>query len=478
MLLTITCAAREAMDFGYLISKNPAAANEWDLAFGVARVFYTEATDERCTVALQVEVDSVGLVRGRAESLAEYVSDRPYAPSSFLSVAIAEVFRSALNGRSRERPERVQEKMPLTATLYSVACDTGESLMTRLFSPLGYTVTAERLEFLDKRFPEWGAGNVYTLTLAGETTVRDLLTHLYVLIPVLDNAKHYRFGADEVEKLLEKGAGWLETHPEKELITRRFLRYKRELARAALAELDRLAAAEEVPVEEILTDTAAGTDAPRPTDAAEASLETRIGLNQLRIEAAVEAVKAQNPPARRVLDLGCGEGRYIAALLKEMPGLEHIAGMDASTVALTIAARRLHLDNLSERQRERVSLFHGSLVYRDKRLEGYDTALLCEVIEHLDPDRLRSLERVVFEFARPRRVIITTPNAEYNAVWPSLPSGKFRHADHRFEWTRQEFSQWTETIAARFGYTVRVSGVGPEDSEGRGTPTQMAILTV
>jgi 3' terminal RNA ribose 2'-O-methyltransferase Hen1 len=164
------------------------------------------------------------------------------------------------------------------------------------------------------------------------------------------------------------------------------------------------------------------------------------------------------------------------ALLARVPGLEHAAGMDVSSLALKIAARRLHLDRMSEREQARVSLFQGSLVYRDARLAGYDAALLTEVIEHLDPDRLASLVRVVWEFARPRRVIVTTPNAEYNSVWPALPAGKFRHSDHRFEWTRAEFADWCANVAARHYYVVAFSGVGEEDPEGRGTPTQMAMF--
>jgi 3' terminal RNA ribose 2'-O-methyltransferase Hen1 len=218
-----------------------------------------------------------------------------------------------------------------------------------------------------------------------------------------------------------------------------------------------------------------GEDA-APRDAAEQALETPVRLNDRRIAAVTEAVRSLGPPARRVLDLGCGEGKTIEALLKNVPGLGHAAGMDVSSMALQRAARRLRLDRTGERERGRVSLFQGSLVYRDARLEGYDIALLTEVIEHLDAGRLRSLERAVFEHARPCRVVVTTPNAEYNSVWPSLPAGKFRHPDHRFEWTRGEFATWAEAVAARYGYAVAFFGIGDEDAEGRGTPTQMAMF--
>jgi 3' terminal RNA ribose 2'-O-methyltransferase Hen1 len=474
MLLTITCEAEQATDLGYLLHKNPAALYETKVSFGRARVFYPEATSERCTAALLVEVDPIGLVRGgkgaQQATLAQYVSDRPYAPSSFLSVAISECFGTALGGRSKERPERVNEALPLTATLHALDCDGGEALILRVFEPLGYTVTVERQPLLDTRFPEWGASDLYNVTLSAQQTVQALLTHLYVLVPVLDNAKHYVFGEDEVEKLVKRGEGWLPSHPEKDLIARRYLRYRRPLFSEALTRL--------ADVEGVVDADEAGTEnAATIRDAAEATLEAPVRLNDRRVTATVEAIKSQEPPARRVIDLGCGEGRTLGAVLKGVPGLELAAGMDVSVLVLERAARNLHLERMGERERSRVALFQGSLVYRDARLSGFDCALLNEVIEHLDVDRLRALVRVVFEFARPRRVIMSTPNADYNSVWPALPAGKFRHPDHRFEWTRAEFQAWANEVAASHGYTVAFSGIGDEDTElGRGTPTQMAIF--
>lgn len=474
MLLTITWEVgsegpHPATDLGFLLHKNPAILFEKSLSFGTARVFYPQATPERCTCALLVAVDPVGLVRGnRPAALAQYVSDRPYAPSSFLSVALAEVFGTALGGRSKERPELTRQRLALSAELPALACDGGEDLIRDVFVPLGYDVRVSRLP-LDPRFPAWGPGALYAVGIAGAQTVQALLSHLAVLVPVLDNAKHYFVGDDEVDKLVRRGEGWLSAHPAKDLIARRYLRYKKSLADDALA---RLADVEGVPDAD---EAAAGDDAKLSP---EQRLETPVRLNERRIEAAVAAVRALDPPARRVLDLGCGEGKTMEALLARVPGLEHAAGMDVSSLALKIAARRLHLDRMDEREQARVSLFHGSLVYRDARLDGYDAALLTEVIEHLDVERLAALVRVVWEFARPRRVIVTTPNAEYNSVWPSLPAGKFRHSDHRFEWTRAEFVVWAEAVAPRYGYAVTFWGVGdPARGEPqRGTPTQMAVF--
>jgi 3' terminal RNA ribose 2'-O-methyltransferase Hen1 len=471
VILTITCTGRDATDIGYLLHKNPASLYERAFSFGTVRVFYTEATPERCTVAVHVETDPVEMVRGKGGGassgpLAQYVNDRAYVPSSFLSVALNEAFRSALNGQAKERAERVTERLPLTATLYALSGS--PDLLRRLFAPLGYAFAAEPVGPRDPLFPEWGESGLHNVTLGAETTLRDLLTHLYVLVPVLDNAKHYFIGDDEVEKLLARGAGWLAAHPEKELITARYLRHRSRLTDAAL---ERLAVVEEA--EAVAPEDAGGGEA---AQAAEERLESPVRLNDRRIEATVGAVRACAPPARRVIDLGCGEGKTLAAVRDALPNLETLAGTDVSPVELAKAARRLRVERLSERERERLTLFQSSLVYRDARLSGYDVALLNEVIEHLDSDRLGTLERVVFEFARPRRVIVTTPNAEYNAVWPSLPAGKFRHADHRFEWTRAEFQAWASRVAEQHRYAVAFSEIGDVDPQGRGAPTQMAVF--
>ena len=164
----------------------------------------------------------------------------------------------------------------------------------------------------------------------------------------------------------------------------------------------------------------------------------------------------------------------MTALLR-LPQLELVTGLDVSHHALQVAARRLHLDRLSPRERARVDLLHGSLTYRDSRLAGYDAAVLMEVIEHLDPPRLGALERSVFGWARPGTVVVTTPNAEYNELFPGLAAGATRHRDHRFEWTRAQFGDWAGAVASRHGYQVTSSGIGPQD-ERRGCPTQLAVF--
>ncbi len=464
MLLTIAMSHRPATDLGYLLHKNPDRHHVAELSFGTAHVLFPLAEPERCEAALLLDIDPIGLVRGPHHhgsqvSLAHYVNDRPYAASSYLSVALAKLFGTAMSGRSKERPELATLAIPLEIGLPVVPCRGGAALLRRLFEPLGYQVAATPIA-LDPQFPEWGDSRYLTVTLAGTLTVRDALEHLFVLLPVLDDDKHYWVGTDEVDKLLRRSGQWLARHPDKDLITRRYLRHDRQLTRAALARL--------------VADEATDPDrADADNDAAEEAAERKVGLHDQRIECVVGAITEAG--AHRVVDLGCGSGKLMAALLKQ-PSVRQVTGMDVSHRALQLAASRLNLDQLSARARARVELLHGSLTYTDSRLQDFDAAAVVEVIEHLDPPRLAAFERSVFGHARPRLVVLTTPNAEYNALFETLPAGAFRHADHRFEWTRAEFGDWATGVAGRHGYQVRLSGVGPEDA-GLGCPTQLAVFS-
>jgi 3' terminal RNA ribose 2'-O-methyltransferase Hen1 len=339
-------------------------------------------------------------------------------------------------------------------------CRGGEAFLQRLFEPLGYKVAAERLP-LDEQYPDWGESPYFTVTLQSNTRLHDLLTHLYVLVPVLDNDKHYWVGEDEMEKLLRHGEGWLAAHPEREMIADRYLKHQRSLAREALARLVEEESAEPDPLE-------------AQPEREEEAVERPIRLNDQRQGTVLAVVKQSG--AKRVLDLGCGEGRLLRSFLED-PGFEEIVGMDVSYRSLEAAQERLRLDRLPPRQRARIRLIHGSLTYRDQRLAGYDAATVVEVIEHLDPPRLAAFERVLFEAARPKTVVLTTPNAEYNVRFASLPAEKLRHKDHRFEWSRAEFQSWARRVAERFGYSVRFMPIGPEDPEV-GSPTQMGVFTL
>ncbi|QDU04595.1 hypothetical protein V6x_43230 [Gimesia chilikensis] len=463
MLLSITTTHEPASDLSYLLHKHPDRFQSFNLSFGNAHVFYPTVSEEQCTACLLLDVDPVGMVRGKGRQqsflLDQYVNDRPYVASSFMSVALSQVLGSALNGRCKDRPELVSTPLPLTVQVAVLPVRGGEELIREIFEPLGYEVAIESYP-LDEQFPDWGESPCYSVSLTGTKTLAELLNHLYVLIPVFDNRKHYFVGENELEKLMEKGAGWLADHPLKDQISRRYLKYKPSLYLTALARLVEETETEETELENEIEETA--EDLP----------DKAVPLNQQRLGSVMAALRASG--AQSVLDLGCGEGKLLRELLSDRQ-FEQIVGLDISVRSLEIAAKRLKLKRLPERQAQRVKLLHGSLTYRDRRLEGFDAAALVEVIEHLDPPRLAALERMLFEFARPKTVVLTTPNREYNVMWETLPADQLRHADHRFEWTRSEFQTWATGIADQFGYSVRFLPVGPED-KAVGPPTQMGVF--
>ncbi|WP_339132076.1 3' terminal RNA ribose 2'-O-methyltransferase Hen1 [Streptomyces sp. f51] len=478
MFLTISTTGtpeRPATDLGFLLHKHPDNAQRFSTSYGTAHVLYPEATAERCTAALLLEVDPVALVRrgkgkGRGgapdAALAQYVNDRPYAASSLLVVALSAVFSSAMKGQCAARPGLPAEARPLRVEVPALPARGGAGVVRALFEPLGWTVTAEPVP-LDERFPEWGDSRYVRLELEAEgLTVAEALRHLYVLLPVLDDAKHYWVSSDEVDKLLRAGEGWLPGHPEQKLITSRYLSRRWSLTREAMErlELARLAETDDIAVEQIDNAVDEETD----------TEEKPVPLAVLRRDAILAALHAAG--ASRVLDLGCGQGQLVQAMLKDTRFTE-IVGVDVSIRALTIASRRLKLDRMGERQAARVQLLQGSLAYTDRRLKGYDAAVLSEVIEHLDLPRLPALEYAVFGSARPRTVLVTTPNVEYNVRWETLPAGHSRHGDHRFEWTREEFRAWARKVAERHGYDVEFTPVGLDDPEV-GPPTQMAVFTL
>ncbi|KAA5826118.1 3' terminal RNA ribose 2'-O-methyltransferase Hen1 [Saccharopolyspora hirsuta] len=461
MFVTVTTTHRPATDLGFLLHKHPDKAQAFPVAGGTAHVFYPTAGPDECTAALLLDVDPVGLVRGKHNdsfALGQYVNDRPYAAGSLLAVALGSVFRTALNGRCDARPELAATPIPLRIRIPALPCRGGTDLAARLFEPLGWQVEAVPVP-LDPQLPGAGDSRYVDLRLSGNLRVSDALKHLYVLIPVLDNAKHYWVSGDEVDKLLRAGDGWLAEHPERELISNRYLAHRKSYVRSALAQL-----AESGDPETELDNALAE---PVVAEAPEAD----VPLAVQRRGSVLAVLKASG--ARRVLDLGCGGGALLADLVKE-PSFTEIVGVDVSTRALELAERRFQ--RLPERQRDRLVLRQSALTYVDAELAGYDAAVLMEVVEHVDPTRLPALEHAVFAAARPGTVVVTTPNVEYNVRFEGLPAGRFRHPDHRFEWTRAQFREWTGGVAERHGYAVEHLPVGPVDPQV-GPPTQLAVLT-
>lgn len=468
MLLELSTTHSPPGDLGYLLHKHPDRVQTFKLSFGQAHVFYPELTEHRCTAALLLDIDPVGLVRGkgRERTLDQYVNDRPYVASSMLAVAMAQVFGTAMSGNCKDRPELVTTAIPLSARIASIPCRGGEEVLKKLFEPLGYSLSVT-VHPLDSKVPQWGASSICTVTIEGTKTLSDLLSHLYVLIPVLDNDKHYWVGEDEVAKLLRHGEGWLAGHPEREFIAARYLKYRRNLANEAIKQL-----------REQDGEGPEAIESDSPEDPREEVAERQLSLHEQRHGIVLSILQAKG--AKRVIDLGCGEGRLIRELLKHRT-FEKVVGMDVSHRSLEHAADRLRLEHLPPMVRERVELIHGSLMYRDQRLSGFDAAVLCEVIEHMDEPRLSAMERVVFEFAKPGVVIVTTPNSEYNVMWETLDAGSMRHRDHRFEWTRAQFRTWAITVCARYGYSCEIRGIGEVGvtTDGRevGSPTQMGVFS-
>lgn len=494
MLLTLTMTGADAPALGHLLHKHPDRVQTFDLPVGKAHVFYPEASDDRCTVALLLEVDPIGLVRGRrfggdGFALSQYVNDRPYAASSMLAVALGRVFRTALQGRCAARPELETRALPLDVHVPALPCGPDPDLVERLFRPLGWQVSTVTSP-LDPELPEWGRSPYVDVTLTGDVVLSQALGHLYVLLPVLDGAKHYWVTNDEVDKLVRAAGGWLHDHPERDLITRRYLAHQQRFVTDAT---ERLAALDDGSPDAVIDPGAEAAGAGPIADAAASGslpgsfatepmmpreregasrAEVAVPLRQLRQDAVLAALR--DVGARRVVDLGCGEGALLAKLLSD-PSFTELLGVDVSPRELDRATRRLGLDRLSDSRRARLTLRQSSLTYRDAALAGFDAVVLMEVIEHVDLDRLPALEANVFAHARPGAVVVTTPNADYNELYEHLATGTRRHPDHRFEWGRAEFAAWVETVGRRFGYSAELRSVGDVHPD-LGAPTQLALF--
>lgn len=460
MLLTITYKGNNTQDLGYLLHKNPYRAQYFELGFGKAYVFYTEATDEITTAALLLDINPIDLARGKLGStdggLFDYVNDRPYVASSFMSTAIAKVFGTAMSGKCKKNQILADTKLDLTACVHMLPCRGNDNLPQEIFEPLGYTVSVKRF-MLDEKFPEWGENDYIDLTISGNVRLSELLNHLYVLIPVFDRQKHYYVSEDEIEKLIKHGEGWLSSHPARDKIINRYFNMKKSFAHKAI---DRL------------TESANETNSDEESIQSNETKEKFISLNTKRLNAVLEAVRESG--AESVIDIGCGECKLTSMLLDERQ-IRKVAAADVSISVLEKAKRRLHYEHMQPYKKNKLTLMQASMIYKDKRFSGYDTACVIEVIEHLDPWRISDFERVLFEFASPKTVILTTPNREYNACYEWMTS-TLRHNDHRFEWTREEFKLWSEHICQSFGYIVKISEIGDID-EKYGSPTQMGVFT-
>jgi 3' terminal RNA ribose 2'-O-methyltransferase Hen1 len=449
----MTCLGKASLDFSYLLHKNPSKAHIFDMSFGRAIVFYPELSETISTCTLMLDIDPLaqGKADGKSPGLFDYVSPRPYSSSSFMSVAIANVFGSALGGRCSEKPNLADEKLDLSVSVAALPCYADKQLAWRLFEPLGYRVGL-KTDILDEAFPDWGPSPYVDLELSGRLTLSTLLRQLYVLIPVFDRKKHYYVSEAEVDKLARFGEGWLSTHPAKEEIASRYLSNIRSLTRLAL---NRLENGESGAAEEELEDKPA---------------EPALSLNKSRLSKVLAELKKHSP--KSVLDLGCGEGKLLLRLAADKD-YEKVAGLDISERALLKAKERL--TRAFTTIPSKVEFYHGSLTYLDDRLNNFDAVAVVEVIEHLAPHFLETFSKLLFGRLKPRIVIVTTPNKEFNVNFPSLAHGRLRDRTHRFEWTRAEFRLFCENNAAANGYTLEISGIG-NDCFQTGQPTQLAVF--
>jgi len=465
MLLTITYTGNNTTDLSYLLYKNPYRPQIFELGYGSAYVFYPELSDKRTTAALLLDIDPIDLARGKegtnSSGLFDYVNDRPYVSSSFMSVAISNVFRTAMTGRADDHQKLSDTPIDLETVITMLPCRGDVNMLNRVFEPLGYEVNFETF-IMDEKFPEWGESKYVNLTLKGKVLLRDLIKHIYILLPVFDRQKHYWMGNDEVDKLLRNSGDWLTNHPEKGFITSRYLYRSNSLVNLAFSRLT------------AITETKGNAEEEETTAQSAELIEKKLNLNQQRLGSVVAALK--NCKARSVIDIGCGEGNLLRFLAREKQ-FERIAGADVSCLALERADEKLKLEKADNKKSEQINLFQSSLTYKDSRFKGYDAVCVIEVIEHLDISRLSAFERVLFEFTKPNIIILTTPNREYNVKYEHIGETKLRHLDHRFEWTRIEFRGWAEKTAEKYRYTVKFSEIGETDPV-LGSSTQMGVFTL
>jgi len=435
-----------ATDLGFLLHKHPDRVQRFATTQGEATVFYPVAEADRCRVVLHV--DGRGARVDTHADVDRYVNTIPYAASTRLVVAIGKVFGDAIAGRCTSRAELVDHAWNVTVLIPSVPAR-GELRPADVFGPLGWSVTARAEPLMPA---DWGDSDFATLTLSGRFTVRDSLRHIAVALPALAGDKHYFVDDDEVDKLLRLGDGWLADHPRRDAIVRGYLKNLGGLTTEALTRLgsDRV-------------DQESADDETRAVETRRRSPDTRQTLADERVGWVAEIIRGTQ--ARSVLDVGCGEGRLLDALSADSVATR-LAGVDVSTDELHSAARRLE-------RRRGIELWQSSLLYTDERCRGFDVVVLMEVIEHIDPGRLPVAVDSVFDTMQPGAVIVTTPNAEYNPVYGL--DNSFRHPDHRFEFTRDEFETWCGRVAADYSYEVALSGIG-QFVDGVGTPTQSAVF--
>ena len=420
VLLTIT-THQPATDLGFLLHKNPERLHDGG---AVVRAGARRSTRRRPTSAAPPRCSSrstrsawsaTARARGqRVRRCAQYVNDRPYVASSFLRVAISKLFGTAMTGRSKERPELADAHPPCSklASRCSPCRGRRRRCSRRLFEPLGYDGGGRSRSPLDAASPSGATAATSTSRSAATMRARDLLEHLFVLLPVLDDDKHYWVGDDEVDKLLRRGGDWLAAPPR--------------------------TGADRPPLPPPRPPAHHATPWPgcsgrgrrrRPATSAEAARRRGGGGREADQpqRAAPRRRGRRARPRRRpagCVDLGCGEGKLLRRLLRRPAVRPRSSASTSRTGRWSIAARRLRLDDMPPRQRAARRPVPGRAhlprpppggLRRGGRGRGRSSTSTRPACG--------AFERGVFGDARPQPSIVTTPNVEYNVLFETLPAG-------------------------------------------------------
>lgn len=441
MQLTIRAEGANANALSYLLAKNPYNPYERQQKGHTVRLFYNEFSDTVTEVTVFITPDPLELVRNDSASndITHYINDREFAVSSIFTSLIRSALGTALNGQPKEEyVQWVNHPFAMTFEFGPVASSLSDVELHELFEPLGYQVTITR-PALDYSFRIKEKSSARSIRLQGNETLQNGLRQLFVLIPVIDNYKHYFIDEREIEKLERYGEGWLDVHPKREFIYKQALRFKELYSQF---------------------------EAPNEDKAVPAERAKR--LNDLRYEQIIETVTALKPET--IVDLGAGEGK-LSVKLGYVKGVKEVLAAEPSqSAALKMKARFEKAEGPGFVYPE---MIWSSLFYKDDRLRGKDVIVLCEVIEHIDEERLPGVMTTILSDYRPGALILTTPNQEYNSVYGLDAS--YRHPDHRFEWTRAEFQEWCEQRNKKGNYTLEFIGIGEEDAQ-YGHPTQMCVF--
>ncbi|MFF2588046.1 3' terminal RNA ribose 2'-O-methyltransferase Hen1 [Peribacillus butanolivorans] len=443
MQLTIQASGDNVQAISYLLSKNPSNLYERNHKGHLVRLFYSKFTETELEATIFVTPDPIELVKGNSNSydINHYINDREFAVSSIFCSLIRSALGTALNGQPKEEhTEWVNHPFSFQFEFGPVVSSLSDNQLKDLFEPIGYEVMITRPE-IEYSFQIKDKSSARYISLKGMKTLQDGLRHLFVLIPVIDNYKHYYIDEKEIEKLERYGDGWLKDHPMRDYIYRQSLRFKE--------------------VYSIVEN--------RKPEEKKEEKESKVRLNDLRYEKIVDTVSQMNP--RSIVDFGSGEGK-LSVRLGFVEGIKEILAVEPSQTAAIKALGRFEKVKNKEKFVVPETLW-GSLFYYDERLKNKDVIILCEVIEHIDEYRLPKVLDTILHNYQPNALIITTPNREYNEVYDK--EDVLRHNDHRFEWTRAEFRQWCTERNHRDIYSLKFEGIG-EEHDTYGYPTQMCVF--